>query len=138
MAIQYAAKNPKIKAVATHSAFSSMQDTIETSVSFFTGLPPFPFAPMIQFWAEREIGASITDIDASQWIATIGPRPVFIMHGLKDLIVSPQSGNILYDAAQEPKELWLDSELGHGGFEHEYPEQFEQRLVEFFDGSLLN
>lgn len=138
MAIQYAALNPQIKAVATHSAFSSMRDTIETSIRFFTGLPPFPFAPMIQFWAEWEIGGDIDDINASHWISEISPRPVFIMHGLKDTTVSPQSGNILFDAAEEPKELWTEAELGHGGFEREFPEEFEARLVAYFERYLLN
>ena len=48
LAIEFAAGQPGIKAVATNSAFSSLRDTIDTSVRFFTGMPPFPFAPMIE------------------------------------------------------------------------------------------
>lgn len=56
LVIQYAAENPNIEAVAANSAFSSLNDTVATSVTHFTGLPPFPFAPLILFWGEQEAG----------------------------------------------------------------------------------
>ena len=52
IAIEYAALNQDIAAVVAESSFSSLQDTINVSVEYFTGLPAFPFAPMISFWAE--------------------------------------------------------------------------------------
>ncbi len=137
IALHYASINKDIKAVATHSAFSSMEDTIDTSIKFFTGLPPFPFSPMIQFWAEREIDGHIEELDAKKWISQISPRAVFIMHGGSDKIVSPESGELLYEAAKEPKELWFEPELGHGGFEHRFPQEFEKRLTGFYDRYLL-
>ena len=54
LAIQYSSRTPGIRALVADGAFSSIADTVETSVTFFTGLPPFPFAPMILFWMERE------------------------------------------------------------------------------------
>src|SRR5262249_9638361 len=49
MVIQLAAQNPHIKAVVVDSAFSSLKDTVSTSVTHYTGLPAFPFGPVI-FW----------------------------------------------------------------------------------------
>ena len=137
LAIQYAAQNENIKAVVAHSAFSSLNDTVETSVTYFTDLPAFPFAPLIVFWAERESGFTTEDIDATQWIAQISPRPVFLMQGGADVVISPESGQRLYDAAREPKELWFDPELGHVDFDTERADEFEKRVVGFFDRYLL-
>ncbi len=134
----YTAQNPEIKAVVADSAFSSMRDTVETSIAFFTGLPPFPFAPMIVFFAERETGYSIDEVAAVDHIGTISPRPVFLMQGGADTIISTDSGQRLYDAAGEPKELWFDPDLEHVQFVTEYPSEFEQRVVEFFDQYLLS
>ena len=133
MGIQFAAERPEIAAVAANSAFSSLGDTIATSVRFFTGLPPFPFAPLITFWAEREAGFSAGTIDAKKWIAKLSPRPVFLMQGGRDVVISKTSGDLLYAAAQEPKELWFEPRLGHTRFDEAMPEEYEKRVVGFFN-----
>jgi len=138
LAIQYAAQNKNIKALVADCAFSSLNDTVSTSVEYFTDLPAFPFAPLIVFWAERETGFKTEDIDTTKWIAQISPRPVFLMQGGADVVISADSGQRLYDAAGEPKELWFDPELGHVQFDSERAEEFEQRVAEFFDQYLLN
>ena len=138
LAIQYASQNENIKAVVANCAFSSLNDTVSTSVAYFTDLPSFPFTPLIVFWAEQETGFKTDDINATKWIAQISPRPVFLMQGGADVVISPDSGQRLYDAAGEPKELWFDPELGHVGFDKERAEEFEQRVSEFFDKYLLD
>ncbi|NWG34750.1 MAG: alpha/beta hydrolase [Chloroflexi bacterium] len=138
LAIQYAAQNENIKAVVANSAFSSLNDTVSTSVEYFTDLPAFPFAPLIVFWAERETGFKTEDIDTTKWIAQISPRPVFLMQGGADVVISADSGQRLYDAAGEPKELWFDPELGHVQFDTERAEEYERRVAEFFDRYLLD
>ena len=137
LSIQYAAQNENIKAVVANCAFSSMSDTVSTSVRHFTGLPDFPFVPLIVFWAENMTGIQMEEIDTTQWIPNISPRPVFLMQGGKDTVISPESGQILYDAANEPKELWFDPELGHVGFDKERAEEYETRVSAFFDQYLL-
>lgn len=137
LSIEYAAQNPNIKAVVANSAFSSMQDTVSTSIKHFTGLPEFPFVPLIIFWAETDTGIKMEEIDTTKWIPQISPRPVFLMQGGVDTTISPQSGQILYDAAKEPKELWFDPELGHVDFDTERAEEYEARVAAFFDQYLL-
>jgi uncharacterized protein len=137
LAIQFAAENELVRAVVADCAPSSIADTVETSVRFFTGLPPFPFAPMILFWADREGGYSSSEINAKSWIGRISPRPVLLMQGGADNMASPESGERLFQAAREPKELWFDPELGHVQFLEKRPEEFERRVTGFFDRYLL-
>jgi fermentation-respiration switch protein FrsA (DUF1100 family) len=133
LAIQYTAENGEIKAVVGHSAFSSLDDTVATSIQHFTGLPSFPFAPMIVFWAEQEVGFDSSSINAKNWIAEISSRPVFLIQGGADEIISVTSGELLYEAAGEPKELWYEPDLGHATFDLDRPEEFEARVIAFFD-----
>jgi fermentation-respiration switch protein FrsA (DUF1100 family) len=137
LVIQYASVNKNIKAVVADSAFSSLNDTVETSVTYFTDLPAFPFAPLIVFWSERETGFKTENVDATRWIADISPRPVFLMQGGADVVISPDSGQRLYDAAGEPKELWFEPSLGHVDFDTDMPVEFENRVSQFFDKYLL-
>ncbi len=137
LSIQYAAENGAIKALVVHSAFSSMRDTINTSVRYFTDLPPFPFATLIRFWAEQEIKGDIDDIDAKKWIGKISPRPILIIHSLSDVAISPESGELLLEAAAEPKELWQVEGVSHASFDTELAEAFEDKVGKFFDQYLL-
>ncbi len=136
LAIEYASRNPRIAATIADSAFSSLQDTVDTSVKFFTGLPPFPFAPLIMFWTERESGYDAREIDAKKWIPAISPRPILLMQGGADVVVSPESGERLFRAALEPKDLWYEPDVGHAQFLDKRPEEFERRVVGFFDAHL--
>jgi fermentation-respiration switch protein FrsA (DUF1100 family) len=138
LSIQYAAQNENIKAVVAHSAFAKFADTVDKGVALKTGLPAFPFAPMILFWAEREAGVDTSKIDTTQWIKQISPRPVFILQGGADDHISVDSGQKLYDAAGEPKELWFEPEAAHHGLEEEpFEAEFERRVVGFFAQYLL-
>lgn len=136
-AIQYASFNDDIVAVVAHSPYSSIDDTVAVSVKALTGLPSFPFAPMIVFWAEQELGLDSAEIDAKLWIDDISPRPVLILQGGQDTVVSVDSGELLFNAAGEPRELWFEADLGHAAFDSELPEEFEARVVGFFDQYLL-
>lgn len=137
LSIQYASQNKNIKALAANSAFSSMQNTVSTSVRHFTGLPEFPFVPLIIFWVERESGIKMESIDATKWIVQISPRPVFLMQGGADTVISANSGQLLYDAAGTPKELWFEPSLGHVEFDSVMADEFEKRVAAFYDQYLL-
>ncbi len=137
LAIQYSAQNENIGATVAHSAFSSLDDTVATSIEYFTDLPAFPFAPAIVFWAEQEVGFDSSEVNAKTWISELSPRPVLLLQGGADTAISPESGQLLYDAAGEPKELWFEPELGHAAFDTELPEQYEDRVVGFFNRYLL-
>ena len=135
--IIYAAQNPNLLAVAVHSAFYSVATTAGTAVKHYTGLPEFPFAPLIVWWGEQIAGFDSSKLDTSKWIGQISPRPIFIMMGGQDDHIPVQSGQWLYDAANEPKEYWFVPTATHHGIPEVSPEEYERRVTEFFDQYLL-
>jgi hypothetical protein len=69
---------------------------------------------------ERLLGQGGTDLSAPEfsgllierWVGTISPRPLLMLNGRNDPIVTEQNAQKLFDAAGEPKEIyWYDS--GH-------------------------
>jgi fermentation-respiration switch protein FrsA (DUF1100 family) len=138
LAIQMAARTPGVRAVVANAAFSSLSDTLETSIRFFTGLPPFPFAHLIAWWAEWETGLRVRDVDATRVIGQISPRPVLLMQGGADEVISTTSGQRLYDAAGEPRALWFDPQVGHARFDTARPDEYERRVVALFESALVN
>ncbi|MFT7178239.1 MAG: esterase/lipase, partial [Oceanospirillaceae bacterium] len=137
MAIEYAALNQDIAAVVAVSAFSSLQDTINVSVEYFTGLPAFPFALMISLWAEVILGLNAKEVNATKAAAKLCNTPLFIMQGGQDIVVSVGSGQWIYDAACGDKELWFEEDLGHTKFDTKKPDEFKRRVIGFFDKYLL-
>ena len=73
--------------------------------------PDFP--PSIETWAqERQILSPV------EWIGQVAPRPLLLLHGDADDVVSPESVYALFDRAGEPKELEILPGVGHR-FRHE-------------------
>jgi len=137
MAIEYAALNQDIAAVVAVSPFSSLQDTINVSVEYFTGLPAFPFAGMISWWAQTILDMDVELVDATKAAAKLCNTPLFIMQGGQDIVVSVGSGQWIYDAACGDKELWFEASLGHTKFDTKKPDEFKRRVINFFDQYLL-
>lgn len=71
--------------------------------------------------------------DPIDFVAKISPRPIFIMHGREDEIVAPQMAKELYEAAGEPKALWLIDDAGHYCALDERADEARPRLLEFFN-----
>jgi len=138
IAILYAAENPKVKTIVAQSPYASLHDMVGTNVKRVINWPPFPLAPTILFLAERKAGFQAEALAPIRHIRQISPRPVFIMMGGKDSWANPDGGRQLYAAAGEPRELWFDSELEHLEFSEKRADEFEQRVVAFFDKYLLN
>jgi fermentation-respiration switch protein FrsA (DUF1100 family) len=131
------AQYPEIHAVVADSAYASLQEEIAVGVKTFTGLDPFPFAPLIQFFAESEAHMKASEVAPINHIAEIAPRPLYLIQGGADTVIPTNSGQRLYDAAGNPKELWFDEKLGHSQAESTYPAEYEKRIVGFFDEYLL-
>ena len=133
LGILYTAENSNIKALVADCPYDSFDNTLGVSVEYFTGLPAFPFANIIKFFIERKLGFQIEEVDPINQISKISPRPVFILTAGKDILVNQTGGQKLVDAAGEPFEFWYDPAIEHCDFRYEYPEEFEERIVGFFD-----
>jgi len=133
IAILYASQTPAIKAVVAQSPYTTIDEMVAANVKRTVNLPPFPMTPMIVFFVERKAGFPVKEFAPIDHIAKISPRPVFIMTGGKDTWVNPNGGRQLYAAAGEPRELWFDPDLGHLEFSEKRADEFEKRVIAFFD-----
>nr|WP_320049724.1 alpha/beta fold hydrolase [uncultured Desulfuromonas sp.] len=133
LALCYAARDPRIKAVIAQSPFASIAHTINLSVKRFTGLPPYPFATLINFFAQRQLKFNSAAVAPLHCIGDISPRAIFLMMGGQDQVVPAQGIFALEQAAGKPLELWFDEHLDHVAFYHQHPMEFEQRVTTFFE-----
>lgn len=129
--IRAAAQYPEIEALFVDSSFASMEDE-------FDYLVPYPILnPLAKFLAEIRTGISLDEVSPVNVIARISPRPVYIVHSNADKVAPPDAGQILYEAAREPKFLWLEGEVPHQQIFLSNPQRYKKRLIGFFDEWLL-
>jgi len=131
-----AAQMPEIAAVLAESAYSSAEDNIAEGVQGLTGLPAFPFAPLVLFFGQREAGVDIRAVRPVDVIGKISPRPVFIIHGERDGLIPVQNAYRLYAAAGEPKQLYILPGVSHSGFLQAAPVEYPRRILTFLDAYL--
>lgn len=136
-AIRAAATMPELRAVVAEAAFSSLEENVSEGVRRLTGLPPFPFAPLVLWFAEQEAGGRVGQVRPVDEIARIAPRPVLLLHGEDDTLIAPANSERLYAAAGEPRQLHIFPDAGHGRFMETNPSEFAEWVVPFFNDALL-
>lgn len=136
-AIRATAQIPEIGALVAESTFSSIEDVANTNLRQITGLPPGLFMSPIAWFAERDTGVSIEQLRPVDEIATISPRPVLLLHGEQDRFVPVRESELLYAAAQAPKDFQRFGTSGHIGLIIDEEDRYRQIVVGFFDQWLL-
>lgn len=136
VAIMAAAMTPDIKAVVADSPFESATIGIEEGFTRVTGLPRWPFGPIVLRFIQWRLGISPDDVAPIEQVADISPRPLLLLHGTADIHVSYGNSEALFAAAGEPKELVLLSGIEHANGIKDVPDQYASLIVGFFDRHL--
>jgi fermentation-respiration switch protein FrsA (DUF1100 family) len=130
--IRAAAQYPQIEVLIADSPFVTLKEELDLRV-------PIPvIRSLILFFAEQEAGISVNDVRPLDDIALISPRPVFIIQGMGDKMVPLNSAQRLYDAAGDPRLLWLEDDVPHLNMYAHYRTEYVRRTIDFFDEFLLS
>ena len=89
-------------------------------------------------WATRLwTGYPVACFRPEALIGDVSPRPVLIIHGEQDnAATTVADARRLYEAAHEPKELWIVDGGGHCSSHALFPEAYETRVLWFLDRAL--
>jgi uncharacterized protein len=120
------AREPLVKAAVIEAAFSSHRRIGMTVMRrhWFT----WPFAwPMAPF-----LGGTY---DPIRYVDQIAPRPLLFIHGDADKIIPLEMSKALFDAAKEPKELWIIPGAGHLECRRKAGAEYEKKVAAFFDAA---
>jgi len=78
-------------------------------------------------------GARVGQISPEEDAQRIAPRPVLMLSGDRDEDTPPWAMDDLFARLSQPKELWRERGVGHGGYYEAAPAEYEQRVVGFLD-----
>jgi fermentation-respiration switch protein FrsA (DUF1100 family) len=133
--ISTAAVCEDIQAVIADGAFVALRGALARGARE-RGVPSWVvrcLGPFILWLAGRRVGGDLEESEPIRWVSEIAPRALFLIHGERDRYVSTDDVRRLYDRAGEPKEMWIVPDAEHRRADELYPEEYRQRVLEFFD-----
>jgi hypothetical protein len=133
--IQAAAETGALKAVASEGAgIRSLRESLEApSAEKWLGAP---------FFAVRDAGVAVFSNHApppnlEELVTRIAPRPLLLVYTPKGQGGERELNPVYFRAAGEPKTLWPIPGASHMGGISAQPDEYERRVVGFFDDALL-
>lgn len=128
-----AAIDSRLEAVVITSSFSSLPEAVTDAFDNMALLPRWPFAPLIVFWAEQRVGIKISEVNSTRDLATLSPRAVMIIHGTADDLFPVYHAKKMFNAAGQPKTLWLIEGMGHESPVIGREAEYQSRVISFFE-----
>lgn len=134
VAILTAARDPAVRAVVADSSYATLRDVIAFAYRQ-RRLPPLLLAltGLVNHWRYGYTWSSMQPVDAVEKIA---PRPLLIIHGSDDGLTPVEQAYRLYQAAREPKELWIVQGARHCGAYFADRQEYVRRVADFFARAL--
>ena len=132
VAIEAAARDPRIAAVVAEAATTSIEAGLNEDFGRFGA-----FSRTLANWWLRARGVDVESMSPLTHIAAIAPRPVFLVHGTLDRSTPFYMSTLLYAAAGRSKQLWLITGAGHGGYLSHVGPEYSGQVIEFFESALL-
>ncbi|QBD78590.1 alpha/beta hydrolase [Ktedonosporobacter rubrisoli] len=137
VAIMACARTTEVEALVLDSGFASHKSAVGYAVRRTLHLPFILFDWVTDWLLGWKAGYHFRQVEPLRDIGRLAPRPLLIIHGLKDTVVDPQDAPLLYEAAGEPKELWLVPNADHCGAYFDDRAAYVEKVVGFFERHLL-
>jgi dipeptidyl aminopeptidase/acylaminoacyl peptidase len=131
-----AAEDPRVRAVCADSAFSDPLAVLADGVERVLRIPGAVLTAPVAALLARRTGARLSDFQPLAAVARIAPRPLLLIHGDRDDAVPLLHARRLFDAARDPRELWVVPGAGHVGAYFADRDQYLVRVRSFFERAL--
>ena len=134
-ALNAAPQLPEVRGIVADSSFAYLSTVIASNLDRFTGLPEYPFVPLITLFMTQMAGHGADENEPARSAAN-AERPILVIQGTRDDIASPQDGATLATAAGDLAELWLVDGAGHVDARRTSPREYEARVLAFLEEAL--
>jgi alpha-beta hydrolase superfamily lysophospholipase len=124
-----AVRDVRPDALVLESPFDQLLSTVKNRFGSM-GLPAFPLAHLLVFWGGVQHGFSGFRHNPVEYAAAI-PCPTLLMHGTKDVRVTPAQMQTIFDALAGDKRLEVFDNVGHSSYVAAQPEPWRKRVSEF-------
>lgn len=132
-AVMAAARYPALRAVIAEGGYG---DFAEGALALGTGGPlEVLYKEAIALSYRLLSGVELAKLSPQSVIGQIAPRPVLLIYGSRER--SLDGARAQFAAAGANVALWIVDGAGHGDYLAVAPEEYEARVIAFFDAALL-
>jgi fermentation-respiration switch protein FrsA (DUF1100 family) len=130
--LRAAENNPTLcDAIIVDSSFSSLQSVIENTFANKSGLPNFPFLPIMTTMFNFICNCEVAEMKPLESIKKI-KQPLMLIHSCIDTLVPVQESLLMYaQAAKTGAKLWIAPQCKHGWLHKKYPELYKKKVFKF-------
>jgi dipeptidyl aminopeptidase/acylaminoacyl peptidase len=129
-AILFAAdKMPDVRCVICESVYDELAHAVDRRFRHYFGVPVWLGGLLVVSIAEQRTGVAIDQVNPARHIAHLS-CPVFLISGTEDTKTWPEDTQRLFEAAREPKELWMVPEAGHRDL---FGPEYEPKVLRFLE-----
>ena len=130
--LQLAARRPEVETVVADCPFANLKDLVALRLEQ-SYVPSRFLMPVIDFVNRAVFSYSLADVSPLRWISRISPRPLLLIHAENDRIIPVEDTYKLFEAASEPKEMWIEPEADHCGAYFRDRESYIKRVSDYMD-----
>jgi dipeptidyl aminopeptidase/acylaminoacyl peptidase len=131
--IQVAAQDDRLGGVIIEAAFPTLSEEIRYRSRAFGFLSQLP-----SLWTVRRAGVDVNGVNPIDDLCMVSPHPTLLIYGEMDADVPPGTPQAMLDAACDPVDLWVIEGAAHQNYSEVVPEEYSERVLEFFDTWLLS
>lgn len=128
-----AAGAKEVVGVVADSPFNNLRTYLTDNLSVWSDLPEFPFTPMIMLIIPPLTGIDVDTVNPLAAVDQIYPRPVLFIHDQGDTAIPDVNSEEMYKKHPDVFSFWNPDVEGHVKAYHENPEEYTQRVIQFFD-----
>ncbi len=133
VSIMGCARAPEVEALVADCPFATHESAVGYAVYRTIHLPFSIFHWITDLVLWLRAGYHFHQVEPLRDIDKLASRPIMLIQGLSDTVVNPRDALLLYEAASEPKELWLLPHVEHCGAYFDDRQTYIKRVISFFD-----
>lgn len=130
-------KHPDLRCAVVESPFSDYRTVIKRWAWNNMKLPYYPLVALtLVILRSRVRDPEIDRFNPVEAAPKIAPRPLFVIGGEFDRLMTPEDVRKVFAAAREPKQLWMVPEAWHAKCREAAGMEYDTRVIGFFSRNL--
>ncbi len=130
-------EHPDLRCAVVESPFSDYRGVVRRWAWNHLRIPRFPLVDAALWTLRRRVGdRHIDKFNPAEAAAHISPRPLFVVGGEKDRLMPVDDVTRVFNAAHEPKQLWIVPGAYHAKCREASEMEYDTRVTGFFSRNL--
>jgi len=127
----------QVQAIIADCGYTSIEEELAYLLKRQFHLPKYPFVPLVSFINRHRMGYYLSDVSSVEQLRH-NTRPIFFIHGEKDVYVPSWMLKKNYRAAKGPKSMWQVPNATHAESFWLDPAAYEQHVSAFLNRYLTD